>query len=177
MSFEFVNETNICVKVYKLNDPYIRNYYEENIDNDHCRSITFTLRPDMYKADILTQYRAAIGSIKKSKIFFEKIGKKYNIHPDFEEMIIIPELTKELNVHFHGYFKCNPEKAQYFYNEFRKFCYNDEVIGRQMSFKNIDDLNDTIKTYPFKDIKELLKFPDGQKMYILHFGRELMFNS
>lgn len=93
------------------------------------------------------------------------------VHPDFEEMILVPELTETLNIHFHGYFKCNPEKAQYFYNEFRKFTYNNEVFGRQMMFKNIDNLTEALKGYPFKDIDELRKFPDSKKIYIYRFSQ------
>lgn len=157
--------------LYNLENKNIHDYYVSNIDNESCRSITFTLNPKMYSADILTQYRSAISELKKSKIFFFKEKGQTIIHPDFEELIIVPELTNTLNIHFHGYFKCNPEKAQYFYNEFRKFTYYNEVFGRQMMFKNIDQMSDTLKEYPFKDIKELIKFPDSKKIYIIKFSK------
>lgn len=159
------------MSVYDLNDPMIKEYYQAHIDSDSCRSITLTLNPVMYNADILTQYRTAIQELKKSKIFFFKQKGQITVHPDFEEMIVIPELTDTLNIHFHGYFKCNPEKAQYFYNEFRKFTYKNEVFGRQMMFKNIDKMTDELKDYPFKDINELLKFPDAKRIYIYKFSK------
>lgn len=156
----------LAISIYSLGDSEIKEYYKETINQDDCRSITFTLNPILYSADILTQFRTAIQEIKKSKIFYEKVGGKTLVHPDFYEMIIVPELTNTINIHFHGYFRCNPEKAQYFYNEFRKFVYNNSVFGRQMMFKQIDDLNDRVKEYPFKDIEVLKKFPDSKKIYI-----------
>jgi hypothetical protein len=159
------------IVAYKLSDPMAKEYYVNNITQD-CHSVTLTLNPVMYKADILSQYRAAIDELKKSKIFYYKEKGVVTVHPDFEEFVIIPELTKELNIHFHGYFKCNPEKSQYFYNEFRKFCWKNSVFGRQMTFKQIDDFNETIKGYPFKDIKELCKFPDSKKINIYKFSQK-----
>lgn len=160
----------INIEVFKLDDEKLKSYYKSNINSD-SRSITFTLNPKMYNADILSQYRAAIHEIKASKLFYYKQKGQITVHPDFEEMILVPELTETLNIHFHGYFKCNPEKAQYFYNEFRKFTYKNEVIGRQMMFKNIDNLTEALKDYPFKDISELLKFPDSKKIYIIKFSK------
>lgn len=159
------------IKVYDINDQIIREYYEAHIDQNNCHSITLTLNPILYNADILTQYRAAIQELKKCKIFYYKHKGIVSVHPDFEEFILVPELTETINIHFHGYFKCNPEKAQYFYNEFRKFTYKNEVFGRQMRFKQIDDLNEVIKQYPFKDIAELSKFPDSKKIYIYKFSK------
>lgn len=160
------------ITVYKLDDEVIRNYYVNSIDSD-CRSLTFTLNPKMYQADILTQYRKAIHEIKMSKIFYYKQKGVEMIHPDFEEMILIPELTPSgLNIHYHGYIRCNPEKYDYFYNEFKKLTYNNEVLGRQMMFKNIDNLTEALKGYPFKDIKELMKFPDSKRIYIYKFTKK-----
>lgn len=160
------------VKYYKLDDDIIKQYYQTQIDSTNCRSVTFTLNPKLYSADILTQYRTAIKDILTSNIFVSKIGKHKNIHPDFEELILVPELTNTINIHFHGYFKCNPEKITYFYNEFKKYTYNNPVMGRQMMFKEIDSLTDTLKSYPFKDIKELLKFPDSKKIYIIRITKK-----
>lgn len=159
------------ITVYKLDDEIIKKYYMDSINSD-SRSLTFILNPKMYNADILTQYRKAIQEIKSSKIFYYKQKGVETIHPDFEEMIIVPELTDRLNIHFHGYIKCNPDKYQYFYNEFRKFTYNNEIIGRQMMFKNIDNLIEALKGYPFKDINQLIKFPDARKIYIYKFAKK-----
>lgn len=160
------------IQVFKLDDENIQKLYKDSITAD-CRSLTFTLNPVMYKADILTQYREAIKEIKGSKLFYYKQKGQITVHPDFEEMIIVPELTDQLNIHFHGYVKCNPEKYDYFYNEFKKFTYNNKVMGRQMMFKNIDNLTEALKGYPFKDIKEIQKFPDSKKIYIYRFSKIL----
>lgn len=160
----------MSVNVYRLQDPNVKDYYMQSIDMNNCLSVTLTLNPIMYSADILSQYREAIAELKQSKIFYYKTKNEYKIHPDFEEFIIVPELTKEMNIHFHGYFKCNPEKNAYFQNEFKKFTYKNKVFGRQHTFKLIDNLTDTLKEYPFKDISEMLKFPDSSKIYIIKFG-------
>lgn len=160
------------IQVYSLNDNNLKDYYIATLNNDDCYSITLTINPLLNNADILTQYRKAIMEIKSSKIFYRKDKKLFDVHPDFEEMILVPELTpKNLNIHFHGYFKCNPEKAQYFQNEFRKMCYHSQVLGRQHMFKNIDNMTDELRNYPFKDLDQLMKFPDSKKIYIYKFSK------
>jgi hypothetical protein len=160
------------IQVYKLDDQNIKNYYQQNVNMQDCYSLTLTLNPIMYSADILTQYRAALAELKTAGIFFWKHNRITDVHPDFIEMIIVPELTKEMNIHFHGYFKCDPDKAKLFQNEFKKFTYSSKVFGRQHTFKQIDDMNDNFLNYPFKDIKELKKFPDSKKIYIIKFSPE-----
>lgn len=161
------------IQVFKLDDNNVKDYYVATINNEDCYSITFTLHPSLNNADILTQYRKAIKEIKDSKIFYykDKKTKLFEIHPEFEEMIIVPELTKQLNIHFHGYFKCNPKFAQYFQNEFRKLCFHSTVLGRQHTFKNIDNMTDELRFYPFKEISQLTKFPDWSKIYIYKFNK------
>jgi len=162
-------------KVYKLDDKTIREHYTKTINQGDTLVFTFTLNPKsehyLYQADILTQYRKAVWEFKTSKLFMFKQGKQLVVHPAFTEMILVPELTAEMNIHFHGYFRCDPQYNKYFQNEVKKLTYNNKVLGRQHSFKLIDSLTDTLKGYPFKDIKELLKFPDSSKIYIYQFTR------
>lgn len=161
------------IQIFTLNDNNIKDYYVSTLNNDDCYSITLTLNPSLNNADILTQYRQMIKEIKESKLFYyrDKKHKLFEVHPDFEEMIIVPELTNKLNIHFHGYFKCNPKMAPIFQNEFKKLCYNSKVLGRQHMFKNIDQMTDELRFYPFKDISQLMKFPDWKKIYIYKFSK------
>lgn len=162
------------INCYSLDDNNIKDYYIANLNNADCYSITFTLHPSLNNADILTQYRKAIQEIKSSKIFYRKNKKLFDVHPDFEEMIIVPELTQKLNIHFHGYFKCNPASAGLFQNEFKKLCFHSQILGRQHTFKNIDKMTDELRNYPFKEIEQLKKFPDWKKIYIYKFNKNII---
>lgn len=161
------------IEVFSLNDSNIKDYYIATLNADDCYSITFTLHPSLNNADILTQYRKAIQEIKDSKLFYyrDKRNKLFEVHPDFEEMIIVPELTTRLNIHFHGYFKCNSAKAELFQNEFKRLCFNSTVLGRQHTFKSIDFMTDELRQYPFKDIDQIMKFPDWKKIMIYKFSK------
>lgn len=163
------------IKLYKLGDQVFESSYKDNISQDDCISITLTLNPLMYSADILTQYREAIKELKSSHIFYEKYKQSgvtmTMVNPYFTELVLCPELTKDMNIHFHGYLKCDPQYNKYFQNEFKKFTYKNKVFGRQHSFKLIDDLTPVLRSYPFKDTAELLKFPDSLKIYSIKFSK------
>lgn len=116
------------------------NYFANMNPGDY--TITLTLNPKMYSADIITQYRLALKEIVQSKVFMDKHHKekKWTNDPDFDFMYLVPELTADYNIHFHGYFRCNPEKAHIFIDRFKALCYNNEVLGRQHKVSCVDDL-------------------------------------
>jgi len=185
------------IQHYPLADESIQERYSSDMRlGDY--SLTFTLNPKMYSADIVTQYRKGLNEFIKSKVLFEKRrGKKkieidaYTVHPDFEEMWLVPELTADYNIHFHGYFRCNPEMAHYFKDSFKSLCYNNDVLGRQWEFHEITTLDKelthylpgikdpvdsivycTIKDYAFKEIdKRTKKCRGSEKLYISYFGK------
>jgi hypothetical protein len=134
-------------------------------------SITFTLNPRLNNADILTQYRSIIKEIKGSNLFYYKAHNKdtaFSIHPGFSQMMLAPELTKTINIHLHGILIIDPQYNEYFRNELRRFCWNNQVLGRQFAFNVVNDtLKDrtSVAKYPFKDTDQLLKFPDSAKIY------------
>jgi hypothetical protein len=165
----------------------VREYFYDQIDTESRQylSITFTLYKN--NDDILTQFRKASAEISDALFFWsERYAKKKvlwearnEVSPYFEELIIIPELTKEFNIHFHGFIKIdNHLNFPLFHNEVKKFCTYSKYIGSQFKLKHYDDLQQvlnyggTCQGYPFKDLKEVLfKFPDSHKMWITHFKK------
>lgn len=138
----------------------------------HC---TFTCNPMLNRADILSQYRGLIREIKSSKIFYYKTRHEFQIHPGFRHLMLVPELTKTINTHLHGILVIDKPYIDYFINELRRLCWNNEFLGRQATFNLMSDtLKDRTKVaeYAFKDIEQLLKFPDSKKMGILAIHRK-----
>jgi len=121
------------------------NYFSTMNIGDY--SVTFTLNPQMYSADIVTQYRKALHELTSSRVFMTKNPreKTWVPDPDFEFMYIVPELTSDFNIHFHGYFRCNPEKGHIFVDRFKTLCYNNQILGRQCKISYIDELDKIIK--------------------------------
>lgn len=161
--------------VYKLHDKTYQNRYKELIltssfEEVNIIHLTLTLNPLLNKADILSQYRQMIHAIKTSGIFAYKINRKetWTVHPCFDKLYLIPELTSTINIHLHGILICHKSAVAHFQNEFRRMCWNSPILGRQHSFNVV---NDTVKDrarvaeYAFKDIDELSKFPDSNKIY------------
>lgn len=161
--------------VYKLGDKTYQNRYNELIttssfQDSHIIHLTLTLNPLLNKADILTQWRQMIHAIKTSGIFAYKINKKatWTVHPSFEKLYLIPELTKTINIHLHGILICHKSAVPYFQNEFRRMCWNSPILGRQHSFNVVNDSfkdRTRVAEYAFKDIDELKKFPVSEKIY------------
>lgn len=164
--------------VYKLKDPTYENRYKELVTTSSFEEmsiihLTLTLNPLLNKADILTQWRQMIHAIKTSGIWAYKINNKasWTVHPSFDKIYLVPELTSQVNIHLHGLLICHKSSVAYFQNEFRRMCWNNPILGRQHSFNVV---NDTFKDrarvaeYAFKDVEELLKFPDSKKIYYFY---------
>ena len=100
---------------------------ECNKTNQCLIHLTFTLHPSYNNADILTQYRAMINEIKNSNIFYYK-KPYFTLHPGFYNLMLVPELTKTINIHFHGILTCDPKDAEYFRNSLRKLCWNNKEL-------------------------------------------------
>lgn len=141
---------------------------------DDCMSLTFSLNPLVYGADILTQFRMAVMEFKSSNIFYVKDKLGLHFHPALYEVALTPELTSKINIHFHGYIKCDPAYFDYFRNQLRKLTWSSKVLGRQHTCKVIDQMTDALKEYPFKDTQTLLKFPDAKKMYSFRIKKPIV---
>lgn len=164
------------IDAYHINNTkFIKSYNKTCHESEQIISITFTLNPKMNNADILTQYRSMIKEIKGSNLFYYKTHHKdtaFSIHPGFIKLMICPELTRTLNSHIHGILIIDPKYNDYFKNEIRRLCWNNEVLGRQFAFNVVNDLlkdREAVAKYPFKDTNELLKFTDSGKMYYYSF--------
>ncbi len=165
------------IEAFRLKDTkFITLYRQECHSAKQVISITFTLNPSMNNADILTQYRAVIKEIKGSNLFYYKTHHRdsgFTIHPGFSTLLIAPELTKTINIHFHGILIIDPKDNEYFRNEIRRFCWNSKILGRQYAFNVVNDTfkdRSHVSDYPFKDTEELLKFPDSNKIYYYKFN-------
>lgn len=148
------------------------NYIKQCHVNTCIIHLTFTLNPALNNADILTQYRSMIHEIKSSNIFYYKQNNKFTIHPGFIRLMLIPELTTTINTHLHGILICDPTYANDLIQRLRKLCWNNPVLGRQNSFKIVNDtLKDRaqVSEYAFKDIEQLRKFEQSNKMYYYDF--------
>lgn len=153
------------LSVYPLGDAQFKADSFNRISQDDCLSITFSLNPSIYSADILSQFRLAISEFKTSNVFYVKDKLGTHFHPAFYELRLTPELTSKINIHFHGFLKCDPAYFAYFQNQIRKLTWKSKVLGRQHTCKVIDKMTDTLKEYPFKDTETLKKFPDSKKMF------------
>lgn len=177
------------------------NYFANMNPGDY--SVTFTMNPQMLSADIVTQYRKALHEITSSHIFMTRNHREkiWIPDPDFDFMYIVPELTADFNIHFHGYFRCNPESGHIFVDRFKKLCYNNPVLGRQMKVSYIDELEKvithqiplprkpltqddleayiwrgTISEYALKEIRQRTSKCNGSnKLYITKFKNNIDF--
>lgn len=157
------------------NQPFMDKYKEICYNEETILHLTFTLNPKMNRADMLTQYRSMIKEIKGSRIFYYKTKNDFQMHPGFHRLMLIPELTKTINIHLHGILVIDKPYISYFINELKRLCWNNEVLGRQASFNLVNDtLKDrtNVANYAFKDIQELMKFPDSKKMGFHSFSRK-----
>lgn len=159
-----------------LSNKDIKTQYQSNCMNEETvLSLTFTLNPRMNNADILTQYRGLMREIKSSRIFYYKTKSDFQIHPGFIRLFLVPELTKTINIHLHGILVIDPKYTEYFRNELRRLCWNNEVLGRQATFHVVNDTfkdRTRVSEYAFKDITEIQKFPDSKKMGIFSLSRK-----
>ena len=156
------------LETFSLNNLQAKASYINGFEAADCMSLTFSLNPLNYGADILSQFRMAITELKSSNIFYVKDKLGTHFHTAFYGLWLVPELTSKINIHFHGYLKCDPQYFEYFRNQIRKLTWNNKVFGRQHTCKVIDNMNDTLRNYPFKDLSILEKFPDSKKMFMLH---------
>lgn len=154
---------------------FIQQYKELVHKEETILHLTFTLNPKMNNADMLTQFRQMIKEIKASRIFYYKTKHEFQMHPGFHRLMLVPELTKTVNIHLHGILIIDKPYISYFINELKRLCWNNEILGRQM-FANI--MSDTFKDrsrvadYAFKDLSEIQKFPDSKKMGFLNLYRK-----
>lgn len=171
------------VEPFKLNDQQFDADYKNAVrtwtgEETTLLSLTFTLNPRLNSADILSQYRAILKELRHSNIFYyrDKIKKgEFVVHKDFIKMFIVPELTKTLNIHLHGIFICVKGSENYFINEFRRLCWKNEVLGRQHTVKVVDNniqSKDAIECYALKDLSEMNKVIDRDKIYKYKFVSE-----
>lgn len=154
---------------------FITDYTNQCMKEETILHLTFTLNPSMNRADILTQYRQMIHEIKNCRIFYYKTKHEFQMHPGFHKLMLIPELTKTINIHLHGILIIDKPYISYFINELKRLCYNNKILGRQMSANLVNDTvkdRQTVAAYAFKDIKELMKFPDSKKMGFHRFSRK-----
>jgi hypothetical protein len=124
---------------------------------------------------MLTQFRAMIHEIKSSRIFYYKTKHEFQMHPGFHKLMLIPELTKTINIHLHGILVIDKPYISYFINELKRLCWNNPVLGRQMSANLVNDTTkdrQNVAVYAFKDLKELMKFPDSKKMGFHRYSRK-----
>lgn len=166
------------VNVYKITDDKFDNDYKSTVidwdtENTSLLSLTFTLNPILNNADILTQYRMMHKEIKNSKIFYykDKVGYTH-IHPSFIKMYLVPELTKTLNIHMHGILLCTKGSESYFINEMRRLCWKNSTLGRQHACKVVDnniESKNAIACYALKDLKEMNKVIDKDKIYKIEY--------
>lgn len=166
------------INAWFLNSPKFRTMY-----TDYCHKcsnlvhVTFTLNPILNKADILTQYRSAILEFKNCNIFYYKThaqDKGFTVHPGFKRLLLVPELTKTMNIHFHGILHIDKEYNGHFLNELKRLTWDNKTLGRQMFYNPVSDTfkdRATVAKYAFKDIEELKKFPDWTKINNYKFER------
>lgn len=156
---------------YRLGDArYIEQYREEFTGDQNCiYSLTITLNPRLYNADILTQYREAVREIKK--LFYYRQGKSREIvwNPYIYKVYVSPELTKTNNIHFHGIVVCDPTQAHNIRDTIKGHTWKCDTLGRQHSFKQIDMVTTELINYPFKDLETLKKYSSSDKIYSLLF--------
>lgn len=165
------------VTAHKLMDQQFDANYKQSVldwdtENTSLLSLTFTLNPINNKADILSQYRMLMREIKSSKLFYYKDKLGINIHPDFVKMYIVPELTQQLVVHLHGIMIVIKGSENYFINEVRRLCWKNPILGRQHACKVVDNdikSKDAIACYALKDLKEMNKVIDKDKIYKYSF--------
>lgn len=159
-----------------LNNETLKKQYQLACMNEETvLSLTFTLNPKMNNADILSQYRALMREIKSSKIFYYKSKHEFQIHPGFIRIFLVPELTKTINIHLHGILVIDKNYTQYFINELRRLCWNNESLGRMATFHLVNDTfkdRTRVSEYAFKDITEIQKFPDSKKMGLFSLSRK-----
>jgi len=154
---------------------FITDYTNQCMNEETILHLTFTLNPLMNKADMLTQYRSMIREIKNSRVFYYKSKHEFQIHPGFRKLMLIPELTKTVNIHLHGILIIDKPYISYFINELKRLCWNNTILGRQMSANLVNDTykdRTTVAAYAFKDIEQLMKFPDSKKMGFRRFTRK-----
>jgi len=167
---------------YKLNhQPFIDDYKtlcHAPFGDFLLISITFTLNPINNKLDILSQYRLMIQEIKYSSMFNHRYNNKketWTINYGFETILMCPELTSNLNMHLHAVMKIHKSQVDIIYNEFKRVCHNSKVLGRQFTFKPVNDTQkdrSRVADYPFKDTDNLLRFPDSKKIYYYKLSRK-----
>lgn len=159
------------------NEAVFKDYKKCCMEEETIIHLTLTLNPKYNRADILTQFRALIREIKHSHLFYWKSKFEFQIHPGFRKLILVPELTKTINIHLHGILIIDKPYINYFVNQMRKLCWNNEVLGRQATFNLVNDsIKDRtrVSEYAWKDLEELKKFPDSKKMGILSISRKII---
>lgn len=156
------------LKNTRFKETYIRMCHEHKT----IVHLTFTLNPALNNADFLTQYRSMIKEIKSSNLFYYKTQNRFTIHPGFIRLMLVPELTSTINTHLHGILIVDPQYATELIQRLKKLCWNNPVLGRQNSFKIVNDTfkdRAQVSEYAFKDIEQLSKFEQSNKMYLLDF--------
>lgn len=165
------------VSAHKLMDQQFDTNYKQSVlnwdtENTSILSLTFTLNPVNNNADILSQYRMLIRELKMSKLFYYKDKSGINIHPDFVKMYIVPELTSRLIVHLHGILIVTKGTENYWINEVRRLTWKNPILGRQHACHVVDNnpkSKDAIACYALKDLKEMNKVIDKDKIYKYSF--------
>lgn len=160
------------------NTKFKESYMKECHDGHEIYHLTFTLNPALNNADILTQYRLAIKEIKSSNIFYYKNNKKdtykFTIHPGFYRLMLVPELTKTINIHFHGILKIAGCEYKELIQNIKSLCWHSKILGRQFTINRVNDTfkdRSNVAEYAFKDIEQLSKFPMSDKMYLYDFQK------
>lgn len=138
-------------KNYNFDDPEAKKHHIEITAKINSFSLMFTLNKFMYSAPLYIQHNESKKELRK---FFKSFVHDMNM----SELMITPELTKDLNIHWHCYgtlIMLDNAMDQ----RLKNFVFRNKVMGNYYKFTMINGhyLNkEALLDYPFKDTKKTM---------------------